>query len=207
MFVATNLSSWATDQPHLFARDVQINNTSYRRLDLEYYAWLRSRMNLARLATMAGQLTSDDFDVLRGRFNAMHEWALQHLGEQTLLEAVHHLDSRRYEPPVAERQEPIRAALPVDSTAAEATSLVDAILERALALGWTRERLYGTGVAARTVPGASWSLVDCLRPGSSIGELTTHSIEIILANNVRQRFYNPDVEQPWIQRIHPRPHS
>jgi hypothetical protein len=137
----------------------------------------------------------------------MHEWAMQRFGERTLLDAVHQLDSRRYEPPVVERQEPTRAALPVDSTAAEATSLVDAILERALALGWTRERLYGKGISTRTAPGASWGLVDCMRPGSSIGEVTAHSIEIILANTVRQRFYNPDVEQPWIQRIHPRPLS
>lgn len=32
-------------------------------------------------------------------------------------------------------------------------------------------------------------------------EVTTHSIEIILPNNVRQRFYNPNVEQPWIKRV------
>ena len=27
------------------------------------------------------------------------------------------------------------------------------------------------------------------------------SIEIILPNNIRQRFYNPNVEQPWIRRV------
>ena len=44
LFVSTSLATWTTANPEQFARDFQINDTVYRRLDPEYYAWLRSRM-------------------------------------------------------------------------------------------------------------------------------------------------------------------
>lgn len=201
LYVSTALLTWQSKEPHRIARDCTINGTAYRRLDPEYYAWLRSRMNLARLAAAAGQLASDDFDVLRVKFNGMHEWAIESFGERTLLEAVHHLDSRFYQPPVADQPEPIRTARPMDSASSEGTSLVDAILDRALALGWTRESLYGAGSASRMAPGSPLGLARCLRPGDQLGEVTAHSIEIILANSARQRLYNPDVEQPWVRRL------
>ena len=50
LFVSTALARWVTHEPERIARDFQINDTVYRRLDPEYYAWLRSRMNLAQLA-------------------------------------------------------------------------------------------------------------------------------------------------------------
>jgi len=65
LFVSTALSCWKTDRPDAFNRDVQINDTAYRRLDPEYYAWLRSRMNMAKLAVLAGQLAQESFDGLR----------------------------------------------------------------------------------------------------------------------------------------------
>ena len=42
-----------------------------------------------------------------------------------------------------------------------------------------------------------------LKPGDRIGEVTLQSIEIIhpLPSEVRHRFYNPDVDQPWIRRV------
>ena len=40
----------------------------------------------------------------------------------------------------------------------------------------------------------------------SIGEVTRESIEIIgpPPRETRTRFYNPDVDQPWIRRVEPR---
>lgn len=201
LFVATNLDSWRTERPHVFARDVQINDTAYRRLDPEYYAWLRSRMNLAKMASEAGQLGREDFDILRRKFNNIHEWAVERFGEAALLDAVRNLDARVYLPPVAESEKPIRAARAVDATTAEAMALVDAIRDRALALGWTQESLYGTGGSTRIMFGRERGLVSLLKAGDQLGDVTTQSIEIILANNVRQRFYNPNVEQPWIRRV------
>ena len=65
LFVSTSLDTWTTDHAVAFNRDVQLNDTAFRRLDPKYYAWLRSRMNMAKLAVLAGQLTQEAFDVLR----------------------------------------------------------------------------------------------------------------------------------------------
>jgi len=201
LYVATTLESWPTDQPHVFARDVQIDDTAYRRLDPEYYAWLRSRMNLARMAADAGQLGRDTFNELRVNFNAMHDWATEHFGELPLLEAVRSLDARDYRPPVAEADTPRRTPTAAEASLTHALSLVDGIRDQALALGWAHDSLYATGGSSRFIFGPERGLVCYLRPDDRIGEVTTHSIEIILVNNVRQRFYNPNVDQPWIRRV------
>jgi hypothetical protein len=207
LFVSTVLGSWTTDQPTVFARDVQINVTAYRRVDPEYYAWLRSRMNLARSAHQAGQIAGEAFDELRSKFNAVHEWALEHFGERALAYAVRNLDARDCQPPVAEPDTPAhdngRRNPIADGGSAESTAMVDAICERALALGWERERLYGTGRGR--LFSQDRGLVSFLRPGDRVGEVWLQSIEIIgpPPTEVRQRFYNPDVDQPWVRRVCP----
>ena len=79
-------------------------------------------------------------------------------------------------------------------------ALVDEIRDRAFALGWTHESLYAHAGSHRAGIGMNRGLVCFLKAADKIGEVTTHSIEIILPNNVRQRFYNPNVDQPWIRR-------
>ena len=206
LFVSTALGSWTSDQPHVFARDVQINDTAFRRLDPEYYAWLRSRMNLARSAHQAGQIGGEAYDELRSKFNGLHAWALAHFGERVLADAVRILDARDYQPPVAEPDTPPRGQVKRNADAdgsVESIAMVDVICERALALGWKRERLYGTGHGR--LFSQDRGLVSFLKPGDRIGEVTLQSIEIIgpPPTEVRQRFYNPDVDQPWIRRTRP----
>jgi hypothetical protein len=77
--------------------------------------------------------------------------------------------------------------------------MVDAISERALALGWSRERLYATGSG---IFDPQRGLVCYLKASDQIGEVTAQSIEIIhpLPSEVRLRFYNHDADQPWIIR-------
>lgn len=199
--MSTRLECWWTDRPYLFARDVQINDTTYRHLDPEYYAWLRSKMNLAKLASKAGHLGLEDFNALREKFNRLHAWALDRFGEATLLEAVRDLDARAYRPPVVETDKPIRPARSAESLPEVATAMVDAIRDQALALGWTHESLYGADGSTRPAHGRKSELVGFLKPRDHIGEVARHSIEIILPNGVHQRFYNPNVEQPWIKRL------
>jgi hypothetical protein len=198
LFVATTLESWPTGQPHAFARDVQINDTAYRRLDPEYYAWLRSKMNLAKLAADAGQLGHDEFEELRRRFNAVHDWVIEHFGDGALIDAIRNLDARDYAPPVTEPGPPHRSPRPADFALENAIAMVDTVAEKAIGLGWTGENLYRT---SRGSFGFNCGLVHLLKPSDRIGEVTTHWIEIIRSGDVRHRFYNPDVDQPWIHRI------
>ena len=206
LFVSTALDTWFTEHAAAFARDVQINDIAYRRLDPEYYAWLRSRMMLAKKAATAGHLDAAAFGVLRVRFNAVHEWAVEHLGENRLLAAVLAPRAGDYSPPAPEDDGP-RVPMPRgrksgnDGIPSEAIAMVDGIGERALSLGWKHERLYCRG--RRGIFDPQRGLVCFLKPGDRIGEVTLQSIEIIgqPPSEVRQRFYNPDVDQPWIKRI------
>ena len=75
--------------------------------------------------------------------------------------------------------------------------MVDAIQEQAIGLGWKQERLYATGKPLSPLRG----LASYLNPGDRIGAVTRDAIEIILPSGVRQHFYNPDVEQPWVRRV------
>jgi hypothetical protein len=206
LFVSTSLATWTTANPEQFARDFQINETVYRRLDPEYYVWLRSRMVIAKKAATAGQFPPASFEDLRVRFNAVHEWAVEHFGEAQLVAAARAIRPGDYKPPVPE-DEGLQAPAPrvrktaADTISREAIALVDAISEQALSLGWKRERLYGVGGNGIFDPRRG--LVCFLKPGDRIGEVTLQSIEIIgpPPNGARQRFYNPDVDQPWIIRL------
>ena len=201
LFVSTSLTTWTTPTPEQFARDFPIDDTVYRRLDPDYYAWLRSRMVVAKKAATAGRLPPAAFEELRVRFNAMHEWAVERFGESCLLDAIRELDARDYAPPVAEPDAARRAPQSVESPLSEPLALVDEIRDRALALGWTHESLYAHAGSHRTAIGMNRGLVCFLKAADKIGEVTTHSIEIILHNNVRQRFYNPNFDQPWMRRV------
>jgi hypothetical protein len=67
------------------------------------------------------------------------------------------------------------------------------------ALGWKPERLYYTGIGSFD---PRRGLVCHLKPGDRIGEVAAQSIEIILPvlSEVRHRFHNLDVEQPWMKK-------
>ena len=102
LFVSTSLAFWATERPHVFARDVQIDDTAYRRLDPEYFAWLRSRMLAARAAVDSGRVQADVFEELRRSFYAVQAWAIDAFGETVLREAMGKLNRGSYRPPLAE---------------------------------------------------------------------------------------------------------
>ena len=212
LFVSTSLATWTTANPEQFARDFQINDTVYRRIDPEYYAWLRSRMAVAKKAATAGHLPPDAFEDLRVRFNAVHEWAVKYFGEAQLLAAVRTFSSCEYKPPLPEEfdrtkpVEPVSARTnPESERRARARGLVDEIRDQALALGWTMESLYFCDGYERRPIAARYGVACYIGGEHRIGEVTRQSIEIIGPSpmETRSRFYNPDVEQPWIVRINP----
>ena len=102
LFVSTSLAFWATECPHVFARDVQIDDTAYRRLDPEYFAWLRSRMLAARTAVDSGRVQAEAFEELRRSFYTVQSWALDKFGEEALRAARGRIDIAGYRPPLPE---------------------------------------------------------------------------------------------------------
>ena len=97
LMVATNLDSWEADDPR-FGYEVMLD-TCYRQMDATYYAWLRHRMENAQSAHKAGNLNDAAFDTLREQFNAIHSWAVTHIGEDALRTAIRTTNVKTYVPP------------------------------------------------------------------------------------------------------------
>lgn len=227
LYAATNLESWETDKPHHFARDVGIDGTCFRRLDPDYYAWLRHKMDAAKKAMGSGRLPSQAFETLRCRFNVVHAWAMDCFGEEPLLSAVRALNPRTYSPPalgtygqdprnLSERAVPDKPPssvpqylFPKDGdwrftqrVTPSAVAKVDAIRDQALSLGWSEARLYQNRGRFRFPCGQDYGLVCFVDEKERIGDVTRRNIEIIgpPPRENRLRFHNPDVDQPWLKK-------
>ncbi len=104
LFVSTSLATWTTANPEMFARDVQLNDTAYRQLDPEYYAWLSSRMVIAEKAAIGGHFDPAAIETLRARFTAVTDWALERFGEEDLLAAARRFRPGDYQAPRPEAE-------------------------------------------------------------------------------------------------------
>ncbi len=222
LFVSTTLNSMNIDDLHSELKEVEHDRIMYRRLDPEYYAWLRYRMGVAEKAMRDGMLKTSAFNQTRVRFNSLHEWAVKQYGKPSLLDSIHRLNPDDYQPPKLKRifhgNEQQSSALsaphlyPDDgdwsftrSINHETIKLVDAIRDKALSLGWSEPRLYQNRGRFRFPCGQDYGLVCFLHDGQTIGEVSEKHIEIVCVRNNRNvlRFYNPDVDQPWIRKIGP----
>ena len=228
LYVATNLESWGTLTPKYYARDVSVDDTCHRRLDPDYYAWLKHKMALARKAADSGRISLSALDKLRARFDGIHTWAVDRFGEDTLRSAIQSLDPKSYSPPIPETSgqgihypfKPVapEERLPPDSrflypkngewqftqeVSSQAIAKVDAIRDAAISLGWSEARLYQNRGSLRFPYGQDYGLVCFVDGDVRIGEVTQQSIEIVgtTSQHNRLRFYNPDVDQPWLRRI------
>lgn len=228
LYVTTNLESWETTTPKYYARDVSVDDTCYRRFDPDYYAWLKHKMASAKRAADSGRISASAFDRLRTRFNDIHIWAVNHFGEGSLLSAIQSLDVKAYSPPLRETfgqgiYYPLRQVAPEErplpnprflypkngecqfaqEVSPRAIAKVDAIRDQAISLGWSQVRLYQNCGSLRFPYGQDYGLA-CFADGDvRIGEVTRQSIEIVgtTSKENRLRFYNPDVDQPWLRRI------
>jgi hypothetical protein len=97
LWVATDLDSFEEYDPR-FGYEAG-GDPVYRMLDAPYYAWLRHRMENARNSHRAGRLDDSAFEVLKTRFNAIHSWAVQHIGEEALRRAIRTTNAKSYVPP------------------------------------------------------------------------------------------------------------
>jgi hypothetical protein len=209
LFVATNLETWEAKPPIKADQDRECEACGFRRLDPEYYAWLRSRMATAQRHYQAGRIPNHRYEALRVRFNAVHAWAVERFGEQVLLTAVRTLDPKRYHPPAVKDEDELPPAPPyrypsegdwpvTQPVSAGAISKVNAIREQALVLGWSEAQLYRNRGRFAFPCGEEYGLVCFLDDGEEVGEITRQSIEIINAHGNRLRFYNHAVDQPWL---------
>lgn len=218
MFVATDLTSFESPDPQVFAADVVVSDRAHRRLDPAYYAWLRSRMVAAKRETDAGRLAAASFVVLRERFEALHAFAVARFGEDALRAAVSALDAKRYDPPRVDRDEfpgrrwwrsrtpdshgcghmsPSRDFPFTEPVPFNALLRVDNIRERALGLDWTEAGLFQNQGHLRFPYGDEWGLICFLGEDGTIAAVEREAITIERRGGASTRFPNRNVEQPW----------
>jgi hypothetical protein len=170
-----------------------------------------------KAAHKAGRVPQVAFDELRMRFNELQENAIALFGEKAIQDAMRALGVAEYRPPAPDalsdrsgaQQEAFleEAARPGGARSrAAAEAAVDVVRDQALELSWTRESLYGSSATGK--PGIRRDLVTAMcRSGTRIGQINRQWIAIIGPpphENIL-RFYNPDVEQPWVKQVGPWP--
>jgi hypothetical protein len=165
-------------------------------------------MHAVKAAADAGRVPAEEFDELRRRFNGVQTRAIEAFGDAVLLDAIRAFDAERYRPPLPEPVEPVKALetaarpSPESERMTRARKLVDEIRDQALAVGWTMDSLYFADGYERRPIGPRYGLVCYVGAQDRIGEVTRQAIELLGMPPVetRLRFYNPDVEQPWVIR-------
>ncbi len=217
LFVSTSLTSFdvGAEEAETRGSDRAVDGIQFRALDPAFYAWLRGRMERAKKLHVAGRIDQVAFEELRDRFNGVHAWAVEHLGQEALQRAIRETDTKRYSPPAATAPPPPSSPAP-EPTASQPTpsrrehlfpadgdfpckravddtavARVHAIRDAAIAAGWSLAALYQNRGDRRFPYGPDWGLVTCLDPGDTIGEVTPRSIEIVNAAGRSSRFYNP----------------
>ena len=212
IWVSTDLTVWRPRDPSFIARDCQVHDRCFRRLDPAYFAWLKLRMHAVKAAADSGRVPAEAFDELRQRFNEMQRVAVAMFGEPALVDAVRTISAESYRPPLRDEYESPKPSAPIVPRSnpeaerlARARELVDAIRDQALAMGWTMESLYFSDGYERRPIGPRYGLVCYIHIQDRIGEVTRQSIELIGPPplETRSRFYNPDVEQPWARKVSP----
>ena len=192
--------------------DIFIGDVCYRRVDPEYFAWLRGRMESARRRFEAGGLSQTAWDELRARFNKLQEWVIRQYGQVALKAVIRAFNPANYIPPANRKPEPESEPEPFRfpkggefrferTIAPDALAKVDAIREQAQALGWSEARLYQNRGRFVFPCGQDWGLVCFVGPKDALGVITETHIEIVHDwNGARNtlRFANADVWPPRI---------
>lgn len=207
-FASTSLDLYWTDTPDDHSEDTFVESVSYRRVDPEYFAWFRRKMESAKRRFEAGRLPGAAWDKMRGLFNNLQEWAISHYGMECLQGAIREFDPAAYEPPVNRQPESFgfpttgdwRFSKPVLPAAVRK---VDAIREVAKTKGWSDERLYRSRGRFAFPLGQDYGLVCFVGPNDEVGEITETHIEIIhnragCKNSLR--FANSDAFPPRIRK-------
>jgi hypothetical protein len=220
LFVSTDLDTAQFEWAVTSASDVEYNGKIYRRLEPEYFAWLRSRMLAAQSAFKAGKLSESTWESLKSRFNPLQEYAVQKFGKESLRQASRQISPQNYQAPRHVPANPEKPAEPpknnwiyppneawncIEQVSSDALAKVDAIKEEAMSRKWSEARLYQNQGRYRFPCGQDYGLVCFVGGDRKIGAVTERYIEIIHSPDTPRpstlRFHNPDVPQPWLKKV------
>lgn len=166
LFVATNLESWETDDPHYFADDIEVCGTLYRRLDLAYYVWLRIAMVKLYRMNHKGIIDPHVYEMARDAFEPIRDFALKTFGEDRVALAIKHGLAPDYVPPMPSKPSEPAFLYPKEGdfpyfreVSPEALIRMDAECEKLEAQGYTRAQLYQNRSRFAWPYGPDWGLV------------------------------------------------
>jgi len=226
-FVSTSMCVVQKGAQHIDSEIIYVCNVAHYRLTPLFWAWLRHAFGNATRACEAKKLDGATYKELLDRISRIYNLAIAQFGEAALKSAEQTFTPAKWKRHCErlEREAKARAThlngnnvsdsghaptgayrYPADATGAyhpvskTALAHVDAIRDKALALGWTMDQLYrNIGIAHR-----DWGLVCYIGSEDRIGEITRQSIEIINrspSGPCALHFYNHEVEQPWLRMM------
>lgn len=207
-YVATDLSVLTPLVPPVEGVELQHAWSAYRRLDPRYYAYLFSRMGMAKTAAARQLISAPAYQRLRDTFAGLHGWARARYGDTALREALHHPSGQAYPVPavgpltlpalVIDRDGALQGYAEMMRTAPQpfaypaagayrfthvvtwgAVLLVDMIRDHARSLGWEDASLYQNRSALAFPCGQEYGLVCFLGPDVAIGEVSPGSIALV----------------------------
>jgi hypothetical protein len=220
-FVSTSMCVAHKDAQHIVSELIYVGDAPHYRLTPLFWAYLRHAFDNATRACATGKLGGDTYSELLDRLSRVYNMAHTQYDAEDLNAARRqftlsqwHRHCERLAQALTPGENVIDAdtgsthrahrfpayaagaCRPVSKTA---LALVDSIRDKALAAGWSINQLYrNVGIDYR-----DWGLVCCLGPSETIGEITGQYIEIVLNSQSAPprslRFYNNDVEQPWLK--------
>jgi hypothetical protein len=218
-FVSTSMTVVNRGESYGGREIVYDNGIAHYRLTPLFWSYLRHAFNNATRACEVGKLDASTYSELLNRISRIYNMTLAQFGEDAVKSAEQTFTPTKWKrhceglakPQELAIAENTHCAMPMPSSAYRypenatgayhpvsktAIALVDAIREKALALGWTMNQLYrNTGMAHR-----DWGLVCYLGPDDKIGKIDRQSIEIVHPRASQSlRFYNHEVEQPWMK--------
>jgi len=213
-YVATDLNLIELDQSTATSVDVDHNGKTYRRLDPQYLAWLRSRMVAAQAAHRSSKLSTSAWENLRSKYNPILKHAIKKFGNRTLQNMFMEFDPKSYQPPrnmeKAKKLHKRTWIYPegdwsyMEPVSYEALAKVNAIRDEAISKGWSETKLYQNRGRYRFPFGQDYGLICYVDGKKKIGAIAPQHIEIIHnPESSRQKvlkFYNPCVPQPWTSK-------
>lgn len=209
-FASTSLDLRHTDSPDKHPQDIIIDDLCYRKVDPDYLAWLRRKMETAKRQFEMKRLPIATWEKLRGRFNQVQEWAIGYYGRESVEAAIRQFDFAKYVPPVNPQPEPYFYPATGEwkfskQVTRRAIRKVDTIREAAMAKGWSEARLYQNRGQFRYPLGNDYGIVCSLKPNDEIGEITETYIELIHIDVAGRKsplkFYNFDVFPPRLGKL------
>lgn len=219
IFAATDATFIECDSTESSQERVVRHEKTYYRLTPEYWAWFRNKYEIMEKALVAGKISEAAFEKILDRISALYNQAVAIFGKEMLDMAVRNQDiaavdemirggndavttPRRPRRPSLVAEHGVRPAQkPTSAPSAPArnpaATRVDAIRDKAMALGWNRDQLYRTdGIAYR-----DWGLIRFIGADDEIGEVTQQHIEVInKKKGYKHHFYNQNVDQPWMKK-------